>query len=130
MINYRKGRESVEKNFSKKSLGKGISVNKSHTSSINIKLTQDCCPEPLKTIFKDKTEVSLSRHYQPLQPSQQPLQQSQQKKHSVKLQEHEKENPARRKDNLPYDVTIFRPFQETNRYLETERIQKDYKNSN
>lgn len=41
MINYTKMRESVEKNSSKKSLSKGLTANKSHTSSINIKLSQD-----------------------------------------------------------------------------------------
>jgi hypothetical protein len=39
MINYSKVRESVEKTSSKKSLGR--SINKSHTSSINIKLRED-----------------------------------------------------------------------------------------
>jgi len=34
-------RESVDKSGSKKSLGKGLTINKSHTSSINIKLSQD-----------------------------------------------------------------------------------------
>jgi hypothetical protein len=50
---------------------------------------------------------------------------SHQKKYSVKLQSNEKENNVRRKDPQPYDVTIFRPFQENNRYLETERLQKE-----
>lgn len=41
MLNYTKVRESAEKNSSKKSLGKGMIANKSHTSSINLKLSQD-----------------------------------------------------------------------------------------
>lgn len=57
MINYSKAvRESVEKNSSKKSLGR--SINKSHTSSINIKLNQDTQIEhikiPLKNILREK----------------------------------------------------------------------------
>ena len=55
------------------------------------------------------------------------LQASQQKRHSVKLPSNEKENRAKKRDQHLYDVTIFRPFQETNRYLETERLPKDYK---
>lgn len=127
MINYSKVRESVEKNSSKKSLSKAPSVNKSHTNSINIKLSQDSCIEqikiPLKTIFKDKTEATITKNYHPQA-------QSHHKKYSVKLQSDEKENLVRKKENPPYDVTIFRPFQETNRYLETERVPKDYKISN
>jgi len=34
---------------------------------------------------------------------------------------------ARRREQQPYDVTIFRPCQETNRYLETDRVPKDFK---
>ena len=92
---------------------------------MNIKVTQDPSEQlvlPLKTIFKDKTEAILAKPYQPLQYSQQ-------KKHSVKLQSNEKENHCRKKINLPYDITIFRPFQETNRYLETERIPKEAKST-
>ena len=58
MINYSKVRESVEKNSSKKSLSR---VNKSHTSSINIKLNQEAVMDqmkiPLKNIFRDKYEM-------------------------------------------------------------------------
>lgn len=83
MINYTKVRESVEKNSSKKSLGKGMAVNKSHTSSINLKLSQDIGIEqvkiPLKTFAKDNYEMIYSKQYQPLMHSQQ-------KKYSVKLQ--------------------------------------------
>jgi hypothetical protein len=83
MINYTKVRESVEKNSSKKSLGKGMTVNKSHTSSINLKLNHDIGIElvkiPLKTIAKDNYEMIYSKQYHPLL-------QSQQKKYSVKLQ--------------------------------------------
>lgn len=126
MINYSKTRDSVEKNSSKKSLSKAPSVNKSHANSINLKLAHDACIEhikiPLRTIFKDKTESNLNKVYHP-QPH------SHHKKYSVKLQSDDKENLGRKKDH-PYDVTIFRPFQETNRYLETERIPKDYKISN
>lgn len=80
MINYSKVRESVEKNSSKKSLGR--SINKSHTSSINIKLTQEPTVEhikvPLKNLLKEKTEIY---------PQHKPIhQQSQHKKYSVKLQ--------------------------------------------
>jgi hypothetical protein len=110
MINYSKVRESVEKTASKKSLSR---ANKSHTSSINIKLSQetpiDHIKIPMKNIFREKMELQ-SGH----KPGQQ---QSGQKKYSVKLQSNEKENHARRKEHNPYDVTIFRPFQETNRYL-------------
>lgn len=41
MLNYTKMRESAEKISSKKSLSKALGANKSHTSSINIKLNQD-----------------------------------------------------------------------------------------
>lgn len=73
----------------------------------------------MRSIFKDKSEVSVG--------GKAGLQASQQKRHSVKLQSNEKENRAKKRDQHPYDVTIFRPFQETNRYLETERLPKDYK---
>jgi len=117
MINYSKVRESVEKQGSKKSLSR---INKSHTSSINIKLIQDTPVEhiklPIKGLIKDKNEMQSN--------SKLSHQQSQNKKYSVKLQSNEKENKARRADPNPYDVTIFRPFQESNRYLETERLSK------
>lgn len=41
MLNYSKARKSVDRTGSKKTLSKGLSGNKSHTSSINIKLSQD-----------------------------------------------------------------------------------------
>lgn len=87
MINYSKSRESAEKNCSKRSLGRGLSINKSHTSSINIKLTQDTPIDqiklPLKSIFREKGDICLASKYQ-LAP------QSHQKKYSVKLQSNEK----------------------------------------
>lgn len=57
MINYIKSRESFDKNSSKMILNKGLVMNKSHTSSINIKLNQDFLSYdnisiPLKTNFK------------------------------------------------------------------------------
>lgn len=101
----------------------GRSINKSHTSSINIKLSQEATADhiriPLKHMMREKGESGqLGKVNQPM---------SQHKKYSVKLQSNEKENHARRRDQQPYDVTIFRPFQDTNRYLETERLPKDYK---
>lgn len=83
MINYSKVRESVEKNSSKKSLSKALPANKSHTNSVNIKLTKDSGMDqikiPLKTMFKDKTEATLTKIYHPQT-------QSHHKKYSVKLQ--------------------------------------------
>ena len=77
MINYTKVRESVEKNASKKSLSR---TNKSHTSSINIKLNQEATIDnikiPVKSIFKDKAEDH----------SQHKGSTAAQKKYSVKLQ--------------------------------------------
>lgn len=117
MINYSKVRESVEKNSSKKSLTR---VNKSHTSSINIKLNQESTIDhmkiPLKNIFRDKYEMRTDQKNSYLAGPA--------KKYSVKLQSNEKENHHRKKESHPYDVTIFRPFQDTNRYLETERLPK------
>ena len=59
MINYTKIRESFDKNPSKILLNKGLTMNKSHTSSINIKLSQDLLSYdnisiPLKSIVKKK----------------------------------------------------------------------------
>lgn len=115
MINYSKVRESVEKNSSKKSLSR---VNKSHTSSINIKLNQETeqMKIPLKSIFREKYEMRTDQKSSYLAGTA--------KKYSVKLQSNEKENHNRKKEAHPYDVTIFRPFQDTNRYLETERLPK------
>jgi hypothetical protein len=120
-------RESVEKNSSKKSLSKGLTANKSHTSSINIKLSQDLTTIdnmkiPLKNIFKEKCEPYL--HNLSKQPQINNYLLSQ-KKHSVKLQSNEKENMGKRKEHKEnYEIGLVRPFQETNRYLETERINK------
>ena len=90
MINYSKVRESVEKNSSKKSLGR---TNKSHTSSINIKLNQESTVDqiriPMKNLFKEKMDIyggGRTGH-----------QQSQHKKYSVKLQSNEKENQFRKR---------------------------------
>lgn len=114
MINYTKVRESVEKKSSKKSLGKGMTANKSHTSSINLKFSQDIGIDqvkiPLKSIAKDNYELIYSKQYQPML-------QSQQKKYSVKLQSNEKENIDRKVANHHYDHHNFMPLQETNRYL-------------
>ena len=109
----------MEKASSKKSLSRNTSsTNRNHTSSINIKLSHnnpdisqvDHFKIPLKTIFKDKCEPYLR---------------APQKKYSVKLPSNEKEN-HRRKEH--YEVGL-RPFQETNRYLETERAPKEHSHS-
>jgi len=57
MINYSKVRESVDKVQSKKSLSRASSINKTHTSSVNMKLSQDInsyenMRVPLKSIFQ------------------------------------------------------------------------------
>lgn len=64
MLNYNRGRESAERVGSRKSLSKGLINNKSHTSSINIKLSQDVgsienSKLPLKKMLKDKCEPYL-----------------------------------------------------------------------
>lgn len=41
MLNYKKLRDSVNKNSSNKSISSGNTANKSHASSMNIKLMQD-----------------------------------------------------------------------------------------
>lgn len=41
MLNYKKLRDSVNKNSSSKSISNGNTANKSHTSSMNIKLMQE-----------------------------------------------------------------------------------------
>ena len=78
MINYSKVRESVEKNSSKKSLAR---TNKSHPSSINIKLNQESPHDqikiPMKNLCKEKIEVYGGRNNA--------TQQSQHKKYSVKM---------------------------------------------
>lgn len=74
---------------------------------------------PLKNIFRDKYEMRTDMKSSYLAGPA--------KKYSVKLQSNEKQNHHRKKEAHPYDVTIFRPFQETNRYLETERTPKQYK---
>ena len=83
MINYSKVRDSVEKNSSKKSLSR---VNKSHTSSINIKLNQEVGMDqmkiPLKNIFRDKYEMRTDLKGSYLAGPT--------KKYSVKLQSNEK----------------------------------------
>ena len=76
MINYGKVRESVDKSASKKSL---LRTSKSHTSSINIKLSQESTVDqirvPMKNVLREKME-GCGRVGQ---------QQWQQKKYSVKL---------------------------------------------
>jgi len=67
---------------------------------------------PLRTIVKEKCESTIHQ----LKPNSSQMI-SHQKKYSVKLQSNEKENIGRKKE--AYDMTIVRPFQETNRYLET-----------
>lgn len=62
MINYSKVRDSVEKTSSKKSLAR--SINKSHTSSINIKLREDSergrrDPSAQKQLAQKKYSVKL-----------------------------------------------------------------------
>lgn len=114
-------RESVEKNSSKKSLSKGLTASKSHTSSINIKLSQDLSTlenikMPMKSIFKERCEPYL----QTVTKQAQIGYGHSHKKHSVKLQSNEKENMGKRRDvKESYEVGLVRPFQETNRYLET-----------
>lgn len=122
MINYTRMRESVEKNSSKKSLSKGLTASKSHTSSINIKLSQDLSTlenikMPMKSIFKERCEPYLQTVTKQAQMGGYG---HSHKKHSVKLQSNEKENMGKRRDvKESYEVGLVRPFQETNRYLET-----------
>ena len=106
-----------------------MTINKSHTSSINIKLSQDLTALenmriPLKSIFKDKCESYLQAGGK--QPQINNYLQAH-KKYSVKLQSNEKENMGKKKEAREnFEVGLVKPFQETNRYLETERMSKDY----
>lgn len=80
MINYSKVRESVEKTASKKSLGR--SNNKSHTSSINIKLGQETAIDQIKIPMRGAREKGDSVTGGKTQIP------SGHKKYSVKLQSH------------------------------------------
>ena len=106
---------------SKKSLSRHPSQHhRNHTSSINIKLSQpndlshlEHLKLPLKTILRDKQE-SQNR-----MPS---------KKYSGKGSSiyQDKENPVKR--SVLQDQLMMKPFQDSNRYLETERVSKEHSN--
>lgn len=101
----------MEQSGSKRSLSRAMPSNKSHTSSINIKLMQEEPNRHNRTIFRERGEQPQNLQMQGFS-----------KKYSVKLQSNEKENHSRRRETpLKYEGTL-RPFQETNRYLETDRL--------